>query len=103
MGTKKGQKHYGRIFTERILALKAQGLTHRQIAVELGVEYLVIKKAVERENKRQRKVQAGELPKLRQGRPRVKPMTTLEELQKRNKELEMENELLKKFHEELRR
>ena len=103
MGMKKGQKQYGRMFTERIFALKAEGLTHRQIAVELGIEYVVIKKAVERENKRQRKANAGEIPKFRRGRPRVKPMTTLEELQKRNKELEMENELLKKFHEELRR
>ena len=103
MGMKKGQKQYGRIFTEKILELKLEGLTHRGVAEQLGVEDSVVKKAIERENRRKRNADAGILPKSRRGRPRIKPMTTLEELQKRNKELEMENALLKKYHGELRR
>lgn len=103
MGMKKGQKQYGRIFTEKILELRTQGLCHSEIANELGVTWKIVRNAIWRETDRQRKLAAGELPKCNRGRPRTKPMTTMEELQKRNKELEMENELLKKYHEELRR
>lgn len=102
MGMKKGQKQYGQAFKDAIKKLIAEGLCHREIATELGVELKVIRKAVERENKKQRQINAGILPK-KKGKSRITQMTSIEELQKRNKELEMENELLKKFREELRR
>jgi transposase len=103
MGMKKGQKQYGEAFHLKVRKLRETGLTRRQISEEMNVEYDVIKEMFKRQNRDDRKRETNEVPKRRKGRPRVKPMTTLEELQKRNKELEMENELLKKFHEELRR
>lgn len=104
MGMKKGQKQYGKAFTEQIFKLHYdEGKTLRETAETLGVNRKVIVDAITRENTRRKKLEAGEPPTPNRGRPRTKPMTTMEELQKRNKELEMENELLKKYHEELRR
>ncbi len=58
MGMKKGQKQYGKVFTERILQLKVEGMTHRQIAELRGVTKDVIKGCVARYNRNQRKLQA---------------------------------------------
>ena len=103
MGMKKGQKQYGDAFHVKVRGLREAGLTRRQIAEEMDVSYDVIEKMFKRQNRADRESAVSPQLKKRRGRPRMKPMTTLEELQKRNKELEMENELLKKFHEELRR
>lgn len=99
---KKGQKQYGKAFTEEILRLREAGLTHRQIGERLGVEKVVIKQAIGRHKIRQRKLEAGILPRP-QGRPRKGSFTPEELKDRRIKELEMQVELLKKFHEELRR
>ena len=103
MGMNKGQKQYGEAFHLKVRELRKAGFTRRQISEEMNVKYEVIEQMFKRQNRDDRKSATIEIPKRHKGRPRTKPMTTMEELQKRNKELEMENELLKKFHEELRR
>lgn len=103
MGMKRGQKQYGEAFHAKVRELKQAGLTRRHIAEEMNVEYEVIFEMLKRQNRTERKNAAGIHLAKKSGRPRKKPMTTMEALQKRNKELEMENEVLKKFHEELRR
>lgn len=104
MGMKKGQKQYGKFYTQEIWRLHyGEGKSIRQTAEILGTDLKSVTNAITRENQRRKKAEAGVVPKSHRGRPRIKPMTTLEELQKCNKELKMENELLKKCQEELRR
>ena len=55
-----------------------------------------------REHARQKREVKG-ITQKRKGRPRIKPLSTIEQLEAENKRLQMENDLLKKFHEELRR
>ena len=49
-----------------------------------------------------RKIEEGYVPKQK-GRPRVRPITTEEELRKELKKLQMENELLRDFLSETER
>lgn len=104
MGMKKGQKQYGEAFHARVREMRSAGKTRRQIAEEMGVGYEVIEKMFKRKNRSDRQSEgAVKLPPKKRGRTRIKPLASEDEYKKRIKELEMENEVLKKFHEELRR
>jgi transposase-like protein len=99
MGTK---KQYGKAFHEQVRFYRSEGRTQREIAELMNVGLAVIRKMVERQNRDDRHALDPPLKK-KLGRPRVRPLTEKEEYERRIKELEMENEILKKFHEELRR
>lgn len=87
-------KHYGKAILARVLEMKAEGRTHREIGELLGYEQIQIKKLVERYNKSQRR--PLRVPR-RKGRPRTRPMTEQETLQERISELEREVELYRSF------
>jgi transposase len=85
---------FGKTIIEKVLEMKAEGITHREIAEQLGYQYKQIKKLIERYNKKQR--ENTKIPK-RIGRPRSRPLTGQEDLEKRIKELEREVDLYRSF------
>ena len=87
-------KQYGKDIIGKVLEMKEQGYTHREIAEQLGYQYKQIKKLVERHNKNQRKQPA--IPK-RKGRPRTRVLTGQEALERRIQELEREVDLYRSF------
>ena len=97
MSGKKGMVHYDLATKlEALLLHEQEGLTYRMVAEKLGI----------RDPERIRKWMAqyraeGEagLCKKGSGRPRKKPLSQEDYIRK----LEMENELLKKYHTELRK
>lgn len=100
---KQGQKQYGQAFHDRVRQLRKEGRTRSEIAIEMGVELKVIYKMYERQNKLDREAGIGIIrSQHNSGRKRCKPMTDVEVLQG-IKQLEMENEVLKKLDEEIRR
>ena len=84
------------LFEKEILAMKAAGKSQREIAQACGFELKQVKKFFERHNKRNRKIEAGIIP-----RHRGKPPKGLQVLEKEKdyeiKRLKMENELLRDF------
>ena len=107
-------RSYRRIqqYEKEIMELKEQGLTHKEVAENLGFTRTQIKKFIERQHKKERKIAAGIEIKPK-GRPR-KDGTELPpsiqqlsivlqlkyELARKNakiKALEMENELMRDF------
>lgn len=87
-------------YEEEIFRLKEKGYTHREIGEMLGFDQDQIKGVVKRHNRRQRRIAAGDPPSPK-GRPRVRELTTEEELRKENERLRMENELLRDFLSEI--
>lgn len=79
-----------------IIAMREEGHTNREIADHLGVEKRQIECWVNRRNRKQRRVEAGILPKAK-GRPKVRPLSTIEEYQQEIATLKMENKLLRDF------
>lgn len=77
----------------------ARGRTRREIAEALG---LPGKDRVKEYLKRRRRAKETLTIKDR-GRPRKRPLTELEALQRENKRLQMENELLRSFLEDTER
>ena len=61
-------KQYGHLILEKVLAMKEEGKTHKEIGEEFGYTKVQIKKLIERYNKNQRKANAGIALKKR-GRP----------------------------------
>ena len=95
MGNKKGVKHYSKEFIEQIVAAREKGASICEISRKYGVSRWSIHcwcGLSEKVNQRQM------MPQKR-GRPTNKP----EDLVKRVKRLEMENELLRNFLRELER
>jgi transposase len=83
-----------------IEAMHAAGRTRREIAEALGLPGKeTVKEYLKRKNRSLRK---GKLPTKR-GRPRKKPLTSMEELERENKRLQMELELLRAFIQEVER
>ena len=79
-----------------IVAMREEGKTLREIAVRFGLEKKQLKDLVTRYNRRQKKMEAGIMPKLK-GRPR-KDGQALQQNEKRELEqLRMENKLLRDF------
>ena len=100
-------KHYGHVILEKVLELKQQGKTHREIGKEFGLTEKQISKLVERNNIHKRKIEAG-MRIRKKGRPRKNSKVTKKEKiaelrytlnrkEYRIKQLEMENELLRDF------
>lgn len=80
-------------FEPKILVMRAAGKTRQKIADELGLNKIQIKNWINRHNKEADREQAG-IPPKRRGR---KPAITLQEYKYENKQLKMENELLRDF------
>ena len=78
-------------YSEKILKLKSQGYTRREIAEQIGLSIDQIHQFFCRYHRNQRKIATGNLPK-RKGRP-PKAERMEDELQR----LRMENELLRDF------
>ncbi len=81
-----------------VLELKSEGKTHAEIADFFGLTKVQVKKLVERHNRAQRRTQE-EIPTVtsRRGRPRKTPLTPRQELERENKQLQMEVALLRSF------
>lgn len=86
------------LLENEIQAMHAAGKTRREIAESLGLEKKQIENWVNRHNRKERRLNAGILPK-RKGRPRKNPISeNIEEVQAAEiKRLKMENELLRDF------
>ena len=87
-------KHYWKETLPKVLEMKENGYTHRMIAEELGLSMDQVKRLLERYRRKQR--EPGKIP-LKRGRPRKRPISTEEAYQKKIKQLEMENDLLRSF------
>ena len=83
-------------YERQILTLRAAGKTRQEIADELGCSKEQIKECVKRYNRRERKREVGILPRPK-GRPPAGSQTVEERLGRENKQLRMENELLRSF------
>lgn len=79
-----------------ILQMREGGMTRREIADELGLTKEQIKSWINRYNHRQSKLSAGSTPK-RRGRPRKRPLSSIEEYERELSRLKMENQLLRDF------
>ena len=87
-------KHFGEKIIQKVLELKEQGYTRRQIGEQLGFEFQQIKGLLKRYYRNQRKGVAISRPK---GRPRCRALTTMQEKDLRIKQLEREVELYRSF------
>lgn len=94
-------------YENEILELREKGLTRQEIAEELGMEKVQIKKFINRYNKSQQKLEAG-IALKKKGRPpkdyvvsKQDSITELKYILARKdakiKSLEMENELMRDF------
>ena len=85
-------------YEKEILQWKSEGMTNREIAQRLGLEYSQIHNWVTRYNERQRKLKAGTVPR-KKGRPRKdsEPRDIVAEQAYIIQRLRMENELLRDF------
>ena len=95
MGNRKGQKHYPERIKQIIIAEQKEGRSVRSLSEKYGVSRYTIQSwcGLRPEVNRRR------IAPLKRGRPTNKP----EELEKKVKRLEMENELLRNFLRELER
>jgi hypothetical protein len=89
-------KHYGQAIIKDVLRMKEEGLTSREIGDYFGFTSKQMKKLLERYRKNARNREAGVLPRPK-GRPRKRFQTQEEKLWFENKQLKMENELLRDF------
>ena len=85
-------------YEKEILQWKSEGITNREIARRLGMEYSQVHNWVSRYNERQRKLKAGIFPR-KKGRPRKDsaPRDIVAEQTYIIQRLRMENELLRDF------
>ena len=84
------------VLEPQILAMREAGLSRRIIADELGLELRQIENWINRRNRSKAKQSLGILPK-RKGRPRKRPLSTVEEYEQEISRLQMENKLLRDF------
>lgn len=80
----------------KLLEMRTEGKSRREMAKELGLSLKQIENWINRRNRKQRKIERGEAIHP-QDRPRNRPMTKEEEYQRRIAQLEMENKLLRDF------
>ena len=86
-----------KIMGKEIMEMKEAGKTNREIAEHYGYkDKYVVKGFIKRQNQRERKKEAGILPK-RRGRPRKGYVLSEQEKDNEIKRLKMENELLRDF------
>ena len=84
------------VLEPQILAMREAGMSRRIIADELGLELRQIENWINRRNRSKAKLSMGILPK-RKGRPRKRPLSTVEEYEQEISKLQMENKLLRDF------
>ena len=84
------------VLEPQILAMREAGMSRRIIAYELGLELRQIENWINRRNRSKAKLSLGILPK-RKGRPRKRPLSTVEEYEQEISRLQMENKLLRDF------
>ena len=84
------------VLEPQILAMREAGMSRRIIADELGLELRQIENWINRRNRSRAKLSLGILPK-RKGRPRKRPLSTVEEYEQEISRLQMENKLLRDF------
>ena len=89
-------KHYGQAIIKDVLRMREEGLTSREIGESFGFATKQIKKLLERYRKNERNREAGVLLRPK-GRSRNRFQTQEEKLLFENKQLKMENELLRDF------
>ena len=95
MGNRKGQKHYPERIKQIIIAEQKEGRSVRSLSEKYGVSRYTIQAWCGLRGE----VSRRQISPLKKGRPTNKP----EDLEKRVKRLEMENELLRNFLQELER
>ena len=95
MGNRKGQKHYPERIKQIIIAEQKEGRSVRSLSEKYGVSRYTIQSWCGLRPE----VNRRQIAPLKRGRPTNKP----EELEKKVKRLEMENELLRNFLRELER
>ena len=95
MGNRKGQKHYPEHIKQIIVAEQRKGKSVRSLSAKYGVSRYTIQSWCGLRPE----VNRRQITPLKRGRPTNKP----EDLEKKVKRLEMENELLRNFLQELER
>ena len=95
MGNKKGQKHYPEHIKQIIVAEQRKGKSVCSLSVKYGVSRYTIQSWCGLRPE----VNRRQIAPLKRGRPTNKP----EDLEKKVKRLEMENDLLRNFLQELER
>jgi response regulator of citrate/malate metabolism len=89
-------KHFGQTIIREVLKLRKEGRTNREIGEHLGLSKTQIRKLLERYRKNERKKELGILIHPI-GRPKKLTQGEEEKLRFQNKQLKMENELLRDF------
>ena len=95
MGNRKGQKHYPERIKQIIIAEQKEGRSVRSLSEKYGVSRYTIQSWCGLRPE----VNRRQMAPLKRGRPTNKP----EDLEKKVKRLEMENEMLRNFLRELER
>lgn len=90
-------KHFGQAILENALKMRNEGLSHREIGEHFDLTTKQVKQLLERYRRKERNKVAGKLSRPK-GRPRKKLQNEEERLLLENKQLKMENELLRAFH-----
>lgn len=92
------RKTYSKDFKLRAVQMKLQGHSYQKVSQDMGIPDKSILKSWLRNYKTYGEVGLEERRgKLSTGRPRKRPLTPEQELAKRIRRLEMENEILKKL------
>jgi predicted transcriptional regulator len=94
MHRQKGTLNTPQSIIARIIIQHKAGRTIADLAKEYGKTYETVKSMIKRENKKNRRVEAGINLHKQRGR---KPAVTLQEYKYENKRLKMENDLLRDF------
>jgi hypothetical protein len=89
-------KHYGQSIIRDVLKMRNEGRTNREIGEHWGLNKTQIKKLLERYRKNER-TRSPSVPLRPKGRPRKRPQTNEDKMRLENKQLKMENELLRDF------
>ncbi|WP_371376313.1 hypothetical protein [Sporomusa aerivorans] len=97
MSGKKGTKHFGEAIIKDVLQMKSEGKTNREISEYYKFkDKYVIKQLIARNNRKEKMIQVGIVPR-RKGRPPKGYIATADEKDNEIKRLKMENELLRSF------
>ena len=83
-------------YGEIIVQMRNAGRTRQEIADALGLEKFQIKNWINQQNRTQRKLANGIVPKTK-GRPRKYPITKVSACEKEIARLQMENKLMRDF------
>jgi len=93
MSGKKGMKHYPQSIKDEIIVKQQNG----QSVCSLSKEYRISRWAIQCWCGLRPEITMKKIAPRKKGRPRKTPISTPQELEKENKRLRMENELLRDF------